>query len=183
MTPELKSKRVTRAIPPLTVVGGKVRSRGFTLIELVLVMALLVIVISLIMPSLRGFFQGRTLDSEVRRFVSLTHYAQSRAVSEGTPMLLWVDPKAGSYGLQQESGYTDGDSKALDYAVGDGLKISVGKNGAKTAANAKRSGIHFSPDGNVITVTSVTGVSIQEGTAKPVWIVPSANGLNYEVQH
>ena len=63
---------------------------GFTLIELILVMAVLAIVLAIIAPSLGNFFRGRTLDSEARRFVSLTRYAESRAVSEGSPMLLWM---------------------------------------------------------------------------------------------
>ncbi|MCX6930914.1 MAG: prepilin-type N-terminal cleavage/methylation domain-containing protein, partial [Verrucomicrobia bacterium] len=63
---------------------------AFTLIELILVMALLTIVISLTAPSLSKFFRGRTLDSEARRLLALTRSGQSRAVSEGMPMDLWV---------------------------------------------------------------------------------------------
>jgi prepilin-type N-terminal cleavage/methylation domain-containing protein len=157
--------------------------QGFTLIELILVMALLVILVSLVTPKLEQFFEGRTMESEVNRFMSLTRYAQSRAVSEGLPMVVWVDPKAGKYGLLQESGYTDPDGKALTYDVGNGLKINVGKLGAKAPATVKRSGFHFSPDGNVIVATSVAGVSIQEGNQKPVWIVPSTNGLSCEIRN
>jgi type II secretion system protein H len=156
--------------------------RGFTLIELVLVLVLLTIVISLVIPSLNKFFGGRTLDSEVRRFVALTHYGQSRAVSEGEPMLLWIDPKAGSYGLQDESGYND-DSKAETFTLGEGLIIRAGNSGPKALAGGKRQGIRFSPDGNIITATSVASVSIQRGNERPVLIAPSANGLNYEVQN
>ena len=43
--------------------------RGFTLIELILVMALLTVVISLTAPRLSRFFHGRTLDSEARRLL------------------------------------------------------------------------------------------------------------------
>src|SRR5262249_21799177 len=79
------------------------RTRGFTLIELMLVMALLAVVLAVSAPSLSKFFKGRTLDSEARRFVSLTRYGQSRAVSEGVPMMLWIDPKERTYGLQEET--------------------------------------------------------------------------------
>ena len=104
------------------------RLRGaFTLIELILVMAILTMAIALITPKLSRFFEGRALDSEVSRFVSLTRYAQSRAASEGIPMMLWINPRGGSYGLQQETGYTEGDSKATDFVIGDGLKIDVAK--------------------------------------------------------
>lgn len=75
---------------------------AFTLIELILVMALLVVVMALISPTLGGFIRGRSLDSEVRRFVALTHYAQARAANEGLPMRLWVDPEQRRYGLRSE---------------------------------------------------------------------------------
>jgi type II secretion system protein H len=165
------------------------RASGFTLIELILVMMLIVVMASLVIPRLREFFEGRTLDAEVGRFVSLTHYAQSRAVSEGSPMVIWVDQKTQSYGLQQESGYTDPDGKALNYTVGEGLKISVGRVGASApgtktpTSTATRTGFHFSPDGNVIMATSVADVSIQEGKYKPVLIVPTTNGMGCEVQN
>ena len=60
--------------------SAELRSAGFTLIELILVMAMLLIVLSLTAPSLAVFFRGRALDSEARRFMTLTHYGQSRAV-------------------------------------------------------------------------------------------------------
>src|SRR5688572_19269233 len=88
-------------------------SRAFTLIELILVMALLVIVIGVTFPSLQKFFRGRTLESEGRRFLTLTRYAQSRAVAEGIPMTLWVDPLEGIYGLEAQKGFLDRDDKAV----------------------------------------------------------------------
>ncbi len=57
--------------------------RAFTLIEFILVMGLLAVVIALSAPSLSNFFRGRKLESEARRFVSVTRYGQSRAVAEG----------------------------------------------------------------------------------------------------
>jgi type II secretion system protein H len=166
------------------------RERGFTLIELILVMMLLIIMVTIVTPRLMGFFNGRKLDSEVRRFVSLTHYAQSRAVSDGVPMLLWVDPKAGTYGLQQESGYTSVDTKNSDdlkaetFTVAEGVKMNAGKAGSKNSGvMAKHSGFRFSPDGNTVKETSISGVSFQEGSFPPVWIMPSANGLSYEIQN
>jgi len=146
-------------------------------------MVLLTVVMSLVVPSLKKFFSGRMLDSEVRQFVALTHYAQSRAVSDGVPMVVWVDPRAGTYGVEQESGYTDGDTKAVYYALDPALKMNVAATGLKPPGPGKRSGLHFSPDGNIITASSVGGVSFQEGNLRPVWIKPSANGLSYEVQN
>src|SRR5437667_286619 len=100
-------------------------ARAFTLIELILVMALLSIVLAVSAPALSNFFRGRNLDSEARRFVSLTRYAQSRAVSEGVPMIVWMDIRQGTYGLQQEPGYTPLDEKAVDFVLSKGLRIGI----------------------------------------------------------
>jgi type II secretion system protein H len=160
-------------------------ARAFTLVELLVVLSLIAVVVALAAPTLSHFFQGRTQDSEVRRFLALTHYGQSRAVSEGVPMLLWIDAKAGTYGLQQEAGYTDGDTNSVEYALGKDLKIDV-----MNAANAtqpahtgrNQPAIRFMPDGGVDTA-SLAGVTFREGDGSVVKIVKSANGLAYEVKN
>src|SRR5947208_13810481 len=164
--------------------------RAFTLIGLVLVMTMLLIVFSVALPSLKGFFRGRTLDSEARRFLSLTRYAQSRAVSEGVPMVLWIDPRRGAYGLQQQAGYTDGDSNAVRFALSEELRLEV-----QTPVNAMQSGplsqavpgmgyvpmIRFTPDG-FIGETSPERIGFRQGKDEPIWVVESANRLKYEIQ-
>src|SRR5664279_2945484 len=99
--------------------------RGFTLIELILVMALLTIVISLTAPKLSRFFHGRTLDSEARRLLALTRSGQSRAVSEGMPIDLWVDAADGAFGLEAEPSFDTSDPKAMEFTLDGGLKIAV----------------------------------------------------------
>ena len=80
----------------------RVHGAAFTLIELLLVMALLTVVMALVSPSLGPFLRGRSLGYEVRRFISLTRLAQSRAAHEGVPMRLWVDPDLRMYGMDPE---------------------------------------------------------------------------------
>lgn len=105
---------------------------AFTLIELILVMALITIVVSVSLPSLKGFFKGRDLDSEARRFLSLTHYASSRAVAEGVPMELYVDTQQKLYGLRAQAGFLESDSRAVQYKLPEELSFEV------TAAPAKK---------------------------------------------
>ena len=90
---------------------------GFTLIELILVLALLVIITSIAAPAMSRFIRGRALDSEARRLSALMHAAQSRAVSEGMTMMLWVDEKAGAYGLEAETSGQNGDTKVEELTV------------------------------------------------------------------
>ena len=63
--------------------------RGFTLVEMLLVLSLLTAVIAIAAPTLSRFFQGRYVDTEAQRVLELTRYATSRAVAEGVPMVLW----------------------------------------------------------------------------------------------
>src|SRR5271170_3868995 len=105
---------------------NKWRSRqAFTLIELILVLALLVIITSLAAPAMANFIRGRAMDSEARRLFALMHAGQSRAVSEGMPMMLWVDEKQEAYGLEAEMPGKMGDPKAENLSVDSTLQISV----------------------------------------------------------
>lgn len=98
---------------------------AFTLIELILVLALLVIITSIAAPTMSKFIRGRALDTEARRLMALIHLGQSRAVSEGLPMMLWLDAPNGTYGLQAETSGTAGDSKAEELAVDSTLQLTV----------------------------------------------------------
>jgi prepilin-type N-terminal cleavage/methylation domain-containing protein len=99
--------------------------QAFTLIELLLVMTLLTVVFALSMPSLSRFFRGRALDVEARRLLSLARHGQSRAASEGIPMELWVNEKAGAYGLEADATYLQNDDKAREFSLGRDLTIEV----------------------------------------------------------
>jgi prepilin-type N-terminal cleavage/methylation domain-containing protein len=139
---------------------------AFTLIELILVLSLLVVITSITLPAMSRFVRGRALDSEARRLLALTHVAQSRAVSEGMPMMLWVDEKNDAYGVAAESSGQSGaqsgapsgvaastpnsDLKAENLTVDATLAISVMNlgAGAQTTFNSLPA-IRFQPDGTV----------------------------------
>lgn len=97
-------------------------------------MALLAIVLMVTLPTLSAFFKGRTIDSEGRRLLALTHQAQSRAVSEGIPMQLWIDEDAKAYGLEAEPGWDEKDPRALRLAMDSNLSIEVRQTNVVTAA-------------------------------------------------
>lgn len=176
---------------------GKRNKRGaFTLIELILVMALLVIVIAVTFPGLQGFFKGRALESETRRFASLARYGQSRAVSEGIPMALWINARAGTYGLEAQSGYLERDDKAVEYELDKDLEIEVTQTSLnraqmtpeqqyrhrnQTAGRNANPEIRFAPDGS-IDLISPESVCIRGEGKSARWIAQSENRLGYEVR-
>jgi prepilin-type N-terminal cleavage/methylation domain-containing protein len=57
---------------------------GFTLLELMMTMAILVLIISMAMPSMTGFVQRNRLSAEVRGIVGAVALARSEAISRRT---------------------------------------------------------------------------------------------------
>jgi type II secretion system protein H len=155
--------------------------RAFTLIELILVMALLVIVTSLAAPAMANFIRGRAMDSEARRLVALMHAGQSRAVSEGLPMVLWVDEKQGAYGLQAETTGQAGDAKAETLMVDSTLQIAVLNTGLGTPTMFNNlPAIRFLADGTVDENSPQT-LQLTDSAGIKRWLIESRNHMGYEI--
>jgi prepilin-type N-terminal cleavage/methylation domain-containing protein len=103
-------------------IGGRA---GFTLLELILVMAILTIGFGLAAPALSKFFRGRSLDSEARRLYSLIRYGQERAVSEGVPMNLTLDNAQKQLLLSSEPSYEAEDPKKVDVQMDSEVQLEV----------------------------------------------------------
>jgi type II secretion system protein H len=162
-------------------------SGAFTLIELILVLALLVIITSLAAPAMANFIRGRALDSEARRMFSLIHAAQSRAVSEGMPMVLWVDEKNGAYGVQDETtGKTggnanDSDPKAENLTVDPTLQIAVLNAGLTTPTTFNNfPAIRFLPDG-MVDENSPKTLQLTDSAGISRWLIESRDRMGYEI--
>ena len=155
---------------------------AFTLVELILVLALLGIITSLVAPAMSNFVRGRAIDSEARRLFALIHAGQSRAVGEGMPMVLWVDEKKNSYGLEAEITGQNGDLKAENLAVDETLQIAVLNTGGTAPATLRGLPvIRFVPDGSIderspqtLRLTDYVGISR--------WLVQSQNRMGYEIR-
>ena len=130
--------------------GQNETRRAFTLIEMIFVLALLVIITSIAVPHMAGFIRGRALDSEARRVMAAMHVAQSRAVSEGMPMVLWVDEKGGAYGFETETSGQNGDPKAEKLTMDATLGIAVVSAANATPITFKNlPAIRFQADGTI----------------------------------
>ncbi len=159
---------------------------AFTLIELILVMALITVAISIAVPSLSNFFRGRALDSEARQLLALTHAGQSRAISTGFPMLLWVDFAGHAYGLveeasSQKNGGPGSDPKAQDFSFADRLQIEA-VNASPVPVNGRSlPAIRFLPDGT-IDENNATTLRLSADGSGALWLVAATNRLNYEIR-
>ena len=169
---------------------------AFTLVELIIVMTLLVVVVSLAAPSLAGFFRGRAVDAEARRMLSLTRFGQSRAAAEGVPMILWVDPAEKKYGLEEDSSFTDNDTRAVEYQIDGNVTVEIGASDAARAAfsantlfgslqSSSKHGsmpqIRFQPDGTIDDVSRET-FRLMDREGGSLWLTISSNRMNYEIQ-
>ncbi len=169
---------------------------AFTLIEMLLVMTIVVTAIGVIAPTLAGFFRGRTLDSEVRRMLSLTHSAQNRAISEGIPTRLWLDTAEHSYGVEQDPGWSDRDAKSIQFTFDQDLKIEVVHADAPRSSSSRTRlppksqakanprnlpEIRFLPDGS-IDETSPRAFRLEDRSGTLRWLAQATNHLSYEIR-
>lgn len=195
--------------PPACGVGGKVvlrapraDRRAFTLIELILVMAILTMAVAVTAPVLSTFFRGRTLDSEARRMLALTHLGQNRAVAEGVPMDLWFDGASGKFGLEAERSYETADAHAVEYDIDGGLKLEVGAAAAPTLTSLSLARmqpvstasvrkvtlshpglptIRFLPDGT-LGENSPQKLRLTARDGSSLWLVQATDRLSYEIR-
>lgn len=158
------------------------RRGGFTLIELILVLTLLAVLTSLAAPSLSSFFRGRALDSEARQLLSLTHAAQNRAVSEGFPMLLWVDSQGHDYGVVEEASAQKADPKAEEFAFDEQLQIEAVGASPLPVNGRSLPAIRFLPDG-AIDEASASKVRLTAPSGETLWLIRSANHPGYEIRN
>ena len=174
---------------------GAARS-AFTLVELIIVMTLLVVVVSVAAPSLAGFFRGRAVEAEARRMLSLTRLGQSRAASEGVPMVLWVDTTEKKYGLEEDSSFTDNDTRAVEYGIDGNVTVEIGATDTTRSAftantlfgslqssskHASLPQIRFQPDGTIDDVSRET-FRLMDRDSGSLWLTISSNRMNYEIQ-
>jgi hypothetical protein len=120
--------------------------------------------------------------TEARRLVALMHAGQSRAVSEGLPMVLWVNEKQGTYGLQAEATGRGGDPRAENLSLDENLQITVVNTGS---GDSSRFGglpaIRFLPDGTVDESSPQT-LRLIDAKGQALWLIESRDHNGYEIR-
>ncbi|MFI5357949.1 MAG: GspH/FimT family pseudopilin [Opitutales bacterium] len=168
---------------------GRRFPRAFTLIELMLVMALLAIVTALVAPSMLSFFHGRALNEEAERLLTLTQYARSRAIAEGVPVVLWIDSAKSAYGQNIQTGFVTTDDHASSFALESSLTIDAPNRDAPPVSELGDETlglppglpvIRFLPDG-FIDFVSTTKIVLHQGTEAALELVPTPDRLGYEI--
>lgn len=175
-------------LPP----ANKVRARAaFTMVELVIVMTIMVIVVSIVAPTLKGFLKGRNLDNEAQRFLAMTRLGQSRAVAEGTPVDMWMNVRQGRYGLAAMGGFTETKTNEWNFTLDENVQMAASQSrGMLTTSNfwtqssVRGNGqpvIRFQPDG-FISENSPQTIKFRQGQDPEIWIVENANHQRYDIE-
>ncbi len=126
---------------------------GFTLFELMLVLALIAIMISAAAPSFSSFSRGQEPQYASARFLSLTHWARSQAITDGAKYRIVVDEMAGKWSLEVEKdgAFEESPQAGSSYTLPEGVSIHV----TNAESEGGRPVIVFEPTGRT-TVCSVT---------------------------
>ncbi len=170
---------------------------AFTLIELVLVMALLVTLAAIAVPSLSRSMRGHNLDQEAERLLALTGYARDEAVSQGIPMIVWIDADGGRCGVDAKPGFQPAGSenaRAREYTLGDDVHLDpVGPGMVSTTQSTNPTqpagGTHggvtvaeFAPDGT-LDPGSLAGVRIVNRANEALNLTQTSDAYSYEITH
>lgn len=137
-------------------------SSAFTLIELILVMAIMATVLALAAPSLTQWKKGSKLRNSAETFIAATRWARSRAAAEGSIYVISIDRGSSTYKVQVQEGLntTDADGQFhLPQSLLEGGKIE-----ASGAEKSQIDAINFYPTGRVdpasVKITADDGESI-----------------------
>lgn len=150
---------------------------GFTLVELIIVMALLAIVSAIAAPSLSRSMRGRHLDEEASRLLALTEYARDEAVSQGVPMTLWLDPKGQRFGVEPKTGYEGDESRSKDFELNPDIHFEVDRPATR---NGVADAVEISPDGSLAS-SSIESVRIVDRFDTAITVARTSDRWSYEI--
>ena len=153
------------------------RSAGFTFVELIVVMALLALMAGLAAPSLSRSLRQRKVDEEATRFIALTEYARDEAVSQGIPMVVWVDQKGQRCGVEPKEGFEGDVSRDREFAMNPDVSFKI--DNAATSGGVTHA-VEFAPDGSP-GLSSVELVELTDRFDSALSIVRTEDRWSYEI--
>lgn len=100
---------------------GSSRAKGFTLLELLVVLVIASLAVSLVGPAFQRLMPGLTLEAESRKLVAMLRHARSQAILSGVPVAISQDLESGGLRLSyREQPYVLPERFSLTLAAGPG---------------------------------------------------------------
>ena len=151
---------------------------AFTLVELILVMALLALILALAAPTLSRSLRQHKLEQEATRLLALTEYGRDEAVSQGVPMVVWIDSASGSFGVEAKTGYDGEEARNKEFSLDPEVHFEV-KDAVVTQGGLVNAA-EFSPDGT-LDLSSVDSMRLIDRNNSAVALSQTEDRWGYEI--
>ena len=151
---------------------------AFTLVELIIVMAVLTTLLAIAAPTLSRSFRQRHLNEEATRLLALTEYGREEAVSRGVPAVVWIAPDQGLYGVETADGYKANPIREKQYALNPDLHFDVVK--SHLMPDGRLQAVQFEPDGSPDT-SAIDSVRIVDRFKASVLLELTKDKWSYEI--
>ena len=149
-----------RADRPCHPAGGRPTSRGFTLLEIVLVMAIIALATVLAAAAMTGGFKGMQLKASAKEIASNLRYTRTQAIATGQPQRFVIDPAKHAWQAPSAHHGSIPDKVGIEFTGAREAQV----NGAPSGQGA----IEFFPDG------AATGGRIRLTAGTAAWDIDVA---------
>ena len=124
------------------------RTKGFTLLEMMLVMTILALMTAMVTPVFNGTLSNMQSENAVRSMVTAMEYAQNRAVTDAKEYRVYLAPRSNQYWVEKVNAGNGSNAPSAD-AVGDTLPESISFTQAKMQRDKRtnRYYVAFYPNG------------------------------------
>lgn len=150
---------------------------AFTLVELILVMALLATVMAFAAPSLSRSLRERNLAQEAVRLIAATEYGRDEAVSQGVPMIVSIEPETRRIAVEPKPGYAVAGGRSHQYWLSDEVRIEAT---ARATSGGVLEAVEFSPGGTP-EPASVAQITLTDRFENQVVVARTPDGWGYEI--
>ena len=161
-------------------------AQGFTLLELIVVMALIGLTVAFAMPQFGGFLVGDRMKTSVRKLVGLVHQTAALARRYQEPYLLQYRESERRFVAmperdKEERQEREGEKKTLSLAVGDAVFVGEFWSWYNGSLSGKDRVIRFSKEGYI--EPTILYFGREDGPEMSVLLPPFLGKVRVEDRH